>query len=388
MEHILYWLWLTGLYGTASGKLLPLVEHFGSIENVYKSTDYPSLGMYSGKFLQKMNNKSLAWAEKIYEACDKKNIAVITYDDERYPKVLKNIFIPPVILYTKGQIPDWDNLLMISIVGTRKATEYGLRVASSLCSELAGQGVTLVSGVADGIDSEAIKSAVNIGAYSIMISPCGLDINYPKKNEKLRTNVINTGLMISEYPPGTAVKTWYFQDRNRIIAGISKGTLVVEAPGKSGALITARCALEENRDVFVVPGQIDDKNSIGINNLLKDGAKPVFSAEDILSEYSHYMKFIKPVERQANPTVSTDNENLFDAQPDKPKKQKTEFTEIKHTGIEGEILKYLTENGECHIDTLMRELDVTANAFQTAVFLLELTGTIARLPGNILKRVK
>lgn len=388
MEHILYWLWLTGLYGTASGRLLPLIEHFGSIEKVYKSTTYPSLGMYSYKFLQKMNNKSLVWAEKIYNACEKKNIAIITYEDERYPEVLKNIFIPPVILYTKGQIPDWDNLLMLSIVGTRKATEYGLRITTSLCSELSKQGVTLVSGVANGIDSKAIESAVDSGAYSIMISPCGLDINYPKINEKLRTKVINTGLMISEYPPGTGVKSWYFKDRNRLIAGISKGTLVVEAPGKSGALITARCALEENRDVFVVPGQIDDKNSIGVNNLLKDGAKPVFSAEDILSEYSHYTKFIKPVEKPVNHLVQAEDESLFDEEPDKPKKQKTQFNEIKHTGVEGEILKYLTENGECHIDTLMRELDFAVNAFQTAVFLLELTGTIARLPGNILKRVK
>lgn len=388
MEHILYWLWLTGLYGTASGKLLPLIEHFGSIESVYKSTTYPSLGMYSERLLQKMNNKSLVWAEKVYNTCIKKNISIIAYDDDRYPPALKNIFVPPVVLYTKGQIPDWDNLLMISIVGTRKATEYGLRITTSLCSELATKGVTLISGVATGIDSKAIESAVNTGAYSIMISPCGLDVNYPKSNEKLRTKVINFGLMISEYPPGMDVKTWHFKARNRIIAGISKGTLIVEAPGKSGALITARCALEENRDVFVVPGQIDNNNSLGVNNLLKDGAKPVFSAEDILSEYSHYIKFIKPVKIQKAQPEIADNESFFDAKPDKPKKQNSQFAQITQTGVEGEILKYLTENGECHIDTIMRELDATANAFQTAVFLLELTGTITRLPGNILKRVK
>lgn len=391
MEHILYWLWFTGLYGTASGRFLPLIERLGGIDKVYNSKTYPNMGCYSEKNLEKLKNKSLAWAKKIFDVCQRKNITIITYKDNNYPQALKNIFVPPVVLYTRGEIPDWENILMISIVGTRKATDYGLRVASNLSKELAQKGVTLVSGVARGIDSKVIESAVNVGAHSIMISPCGLDINYPKINEDLRTKVVNTGLMMSEYPPGTQTKAWHFKDRNRLLAGLSMGTLVVEAPGKSGSLITARYALEENRDIFVVPGQIDDRNSTGINNLLRDGAKPVFTSDDILSEYVHYKNNLKPVQNTVQGKADSSQrvfDKALDKQKESSKKQEQSFDKITKDGAEGEILKFLTENGESHIDILLRELNFTANEFQTALFLLELGGTVKRLPGNILKRVK
>lgn len=373
MEHILYWLWLTGCFGIKAGKLLKLIEKYGGIEEFYNKQDYPEISSKRVEGLLK--NKSLNWAKRIYSECEKKNIDIITYDACDYPDMLKTIYLPPVVLYAKGKIPDWEELFMISVVGTRNATPYGVETTKKICTELACMGAVTVSGVAVGIDTAAIESTVAAGGITVCVSPCGLDINYPKANEGIRKKSLENGIIISEYPPGIGVKPEHFKDRNRIIAGLSLGCLVTEAPERSGALITAHHAIDENRDVFVITGKINDKNTKGINKLITEGAKPIFSAEDIISEYAYYTHKLKPVP----------NAEIY--KTEKAKKDSV-YDKIEKTGTQGAILSFLTDKGPSHIDELMRHIKAAPNEFQTSVFMLEMSGEIEKLPGNILKRLK
>lgn len=396
MEHILYWLWLTGLFGVESGNFITIIEDAGGIEEFFSKKDYSSLGINSQKVIQKLNNKNLDWAKRVYRSCENNDIEIVPFDSEDYPSVLRNIFTPPALLYMKGQIPDWDGLFMIGVVGTRRATQYGLKATTEICTSLAESGVVIVSGFARGIDSAATKSAVNSGEYSVSVCASGLDINYPKQNKKLREAVLKNGIMLSEYPPGFKPLKWAFRPRNRIIAGLTNGILVTEAPKKSGALITAYRALEENRDVFVVPGKIDDANYEGIGGLIRNGAKVIFSAEDILSEYPHYQDKLKPHtgQKPSEPFV----EKAYSVKEKKPykrpekrgKKAETPvktFGPITKTGTEAEILRLLTEKN-MHIDEMIRETGVSPTSFNTAILMLEICGDVKRMPGNVFKRLK
>lgn len=396
MEHILYWLWLTGLFGVESGNFIPIIEEIGGIENFFSQNNYSSLGIKSPKVIEKLNNKNLEWAKKVYRACEKKDIEMVPFDSEDYPSVLRHIFTPPALLYMKGQIPDWDELFMIGVVGTRYATEYGIKVTGEICTSLSEAGVTLVSGFARGIDAAATKSAVNLGEYSVSVCASGLDVDYPKQNKKLKEAVLKNGVLISEYPPGFQAFKWAFRPRNRIIAGLSNGVLVTEAPKKSGALITAYRALEENRDIFVVPGKIDDANFEGVNGLIRNGAKVIFSADDILAEYPHYKYKLKPHrgDKPSEPFVEKPRNEKKREQTKKEVKTdkkselvKKEFRPINKTGTEGEILKLLTEKN-MHIDEMIREIGVSPTSFNTAILMLEICGEVKRLPGNVFQRLK
>lgn len=367
MEHILYWLWLTGVFGVKAGRFLPQIKASGGIKAFYEREEYPDINTKSA--LDKLKNKSLTWAKVVYNTCERQGIEIIDYNSLDYPEILKTINVPPVILYAKGEIPDWEELFMIGVVGTRTTTDYGIKITTEFCTELSKRGVTIVTGVAKGIDTAAVKSATDAGGRVISVCPCGVDVKYPKANYDIMSKVTDNGIRLSEYPPGVGVRREHFRDRNRIIAGLSLGTLVTEAPENSGALITAHHAVDENRDVFVVTGKINDTNTKGINKLIKEGAKPVFSADDIISEYPYFLNKLIPVQKAEEISENTDNQ-------------------ITRDGTEGEILKLLTKRGPTHIDELMRSINVTPNAFQTSVFMLEMDGEILRMPGNILKRLK
>ncbi len=361
MEHILYWLWLSGIIGTGTKECLRLIERMGSIEAFYNSTDYPrNLGV---RKLEKLKNKDLTWAKKVYDTATINGIDIIVYDSQDYPSLLKNIFSPPLLLYAKGIIPEWNKLLCIGVVGTRKCSDYGQRVTKRICTELCEKGVTIVSGLAQGIDSIASSAAVESNEYSIVVLGEGICSNFWGERKKLMEKIIDNGLVISEYPPMMHGARWTFPKRNRIIAGISEGIIIAEAPEKSGALITAQFACDENRDIFAIPGRIDDINSKGVNNLIQQGAKPVLKADDVLCEYNY--TYTVPVKKEP--------EHNFEG--------------VTKTGLEGNILKALT-TGDKHIDELVRELDIPVSEVNTAIMMLEMEQYIKRGAGNILHRVK
>ncbi len=213
------------------------------------------------------------------------DIKQINIEDNNYPKILKEIHDPPKTLYIRGNFHD-DDKTAVGIVGTRNYTSYGKQVAENIAGDLAEAGITIISGLAKGIDTWAHKSALDRGGRTIAVLGSAVDSKnlYPSCNRKLAEKITQNGAVISEYPLGTKSERWFFAQRNRIISGLSLGVLVIEAPEKSGALITATQAVEQNRDVFAIPGPIYSENSIGTNGLIKMGAKLVTCANDILEE--------------------------------------------------------------------------------------------------------
>ena len=268
---LLYWVWFSELNITLAEKHR-LLSQYGDPETLYHSD-------------AKIAPKDLTGAEEIIRVCKEKGIFLLPIDDPAYPVRLRNTPDAPVLLYYKGILPDWDAVPFIGVVGTRKASAYGLQVAHQMGCQIARSGGIVVSGGASGIDTAAMQGALEADRPVVGVLGCGVDVVYPRSNRKLFEALREKGCLISEYPPEAQGIPWHFPARNRIISGISNGTLIVEAPEKSGALITARWALEQGRDVFVVPGNINTVTCVGSNALLQEGAMPVFSGWDVVRNY-------------------------------------------------------------------------------------------------------
>ena len=269
---LLYWVWFSELNIPLAEKHR-LLSQYGDPESLYHTTAI------------KQEDKDLTTAEEILHKCKEKTISILTIDDPAYPFRLRNTPDAPILLYYKGILPDWDAAPLIGVVGTRKASAYGLQVAHQMGYQIARCGGIVVSGGASGIDAAAMQGALDAGCPVVGVLGCGVDVVYPRGNRKLFEAVMENGCLISEYPPQAQGIPWHFPARNRIISGVANGTLIVEAPEKSGALITARWALEQGRDVFVVPGNINTVSCMGSNALLQEGAMPVFSGWDVVRNY-------------------------------------------------------------------------------------------------------
>jgi DNA processing protein len=295
MEEKNYWIWLASISGVGSKTSLGLIRHFGSAENVYKCS-YSEL-MASG-LVKKHAAKNISEYKNIdkineYLKIMKENgIKVYTIHENEYPDNLKNIYDPPPVLYVKGELVKEDSLA-IGIVGSRKASDYGLKAAQRIAERLAELGITIVSGMALGIDSAAHRGALIAKGRTIAVFGCGLKYVYPMTNYSLSQEIQRNGALISEYPFDTEAYPGQFPARNRIISGMCLGVIVVEAGEKSGSLITADFALEQGREVFAVPGNISSPNSKGTNSLIKNGAKLVSRIEDILEELNLNITYTK-----------------------------------------------------------------------------------------------
>ena len=282
-----YWLWLTNLRGLSNQTRLALLRHFGTPEDIYYA-DEGEILLTEGITRQQatlLADHDLTAANRILADCQRLNISLLTLQDAAYPSRLKNIYDPPCLLYYKGRMPAFDEEAAIAVVGTRDCTPYGVACAEKLSFGLASGGALIVTGLAAGVDSAAARGALRAGGTVAGVVGNGLDVPYPYENRYLYEDVAAAGVLISEYPPGTRPAASHFPVRNRILSGLALATLVVEAPERSGALITANTALEQGRDVFAVPGPIDAENSVGCNRLIRDGAGLVSEAWDILREY-------------------------------------------------------------------------------------------------------
>ncbi len=279
---------LSGCPGLGAKYIRTLIEYFGSAEDVWKASDEEigkshvlSAKTESSLSSWKKENSPDLFEEKLY----KLGIRCCTWEEDDYPFLLAETANPPAVLFYKGAVPVWEK--MISVVGSRKATPYGIQTANRISFELSKAGVTVISGGARGIDSAAHEGCLSGGSPTVAVLACGLDKIYPPENKLLFQKIIDDGgTLISEYPPGTPPLGRQFPARNRIIAGMSHGTVIVEAAERSGALITSDFALEEGRDVFSVPGNIWLPCSKGTNRLIRQGALCCTSSEDILSEYN------------------------------------------------------------------------------------------------------
>ncbi|MBM6910312.1 DNA-processing protein DprA [Oscillibacter valericigenes] len=287
MSALKYWLWLTELPGLTNQTRLALLRHFPTPEDVYYA-DPEEVLLTEGITREQaklLEDKDCSGADRILADCQQLDLDLLTIQDAGYPNRLRNIYDPPCLLYVRGRLPAFDDEASIAVVGTRDCTPYGVSCAEKLGYGLAAGGAVVVSGLARGVDSAALRGALRAGGTVTAVLGNGLDVVYPPENQYLYEDVAAAGALISEYPPGTPPEAKHFPVRNRIMSGLCLGTLVVEAPARSGALITAGTALEQGRDVFAVPGPIDAPASVGCNRLIRDGAGLVSDAWDILGEY-------------------------------------------------------------------------------------------------------
>lgn len=316
MSALKYWIWMSRLTGLTNPQSQTLLTHFASPEELYAAPEeaYQACG-FSGAVLAGLRSKSLAQAEKILSDCERLRLRVLTFYDTEYPERLRQIADPPSVLYVKGQLPQIDDELAITVVGARESTPYGEMSAARFAMDLARRGALVMSGIARGIDSAALTGAITGGGRVISVLGNGIDIIYPERNSGLYQDIPVVGALISEYPPGTGVLGSHFPVRNRILSGLALGVLVVEGGMTSGSLITARLALEQNRDVFAIPGAWDALQSRAPNSLIQRGeAKLVLSAEDILEEYQysypHKLRKREPLRQVAAPRPKAEKRPL------------------------------------------------------------------------------
>jgi DNA processing protein len=327
MATLKYWLWLTGRTGASPMRLGQLLERFGTPERVYfaDAGEYALQEALSPALRQSLEDKSLDGAEKQLEQCEELGISLLTIQDAHYPDCLKNIPDPPVVLYYKGKLPDFDRELTVGVVGARACTPYGQTMAARLGLELTRAGAVLISGIAQGVDSHAIRGALAGGGTVVSVLGCGIDVRYPRESRFLYDDVAAAGALISEYPPGTPAVGGHFPVRNRILSGLSDGVVAVEARERSGTLVTMNLALEQNRDTFAVPGPADAPMSAGTNRLIQEGcAKLVTCAADILTEYQGR----RPLRRPSPMDPQEQKQRLEAAVSSAPEKEEGEKKEV------------------------------------------------------------
>ena len=321
MSALKFWVWLTEQNRLGGPARQALLEHFGSPEEVYYAEpgDLLQVEGITADQVQALENKSLDRAQSILEECARKDIFLLTAQDALYPQRLKNIYDPPLLLYGRGSMPLFDEEAAVAVVGTRSCSPYGIRMAERFGFEMSKQGGLVVSGLARGIDAASQLGALRAGGLTAAVLGCGVDVVYPPENDRLYEDVAASGVLLSEYPPGAEPFGWHFPARNRILSGLCLATLVVEAPEKSGALITAATALEQGRDVFAIPGPLDAEGSVGCNRLIRDGAGLATESWDILREYqSRYPHKLHP-DGEKLPPLPKKSEVFYPERSKKPK---------------------------------------------------------------------
>lgn len=286
-ENILYWLWLSEKCAIATKDFRSLAERFEDPFELYRleTEEIEHIEGISERLKNKLSDKSLENAYSTLKYCKDNKVNIISYRDERYPKRLKDIENPPVLLYVLGELPDFDKRLCIGVVGTRSMSDYGKEAAFRISYELAAADAVIVSGMALGIDAVSAAGALEAGGVTVAVLGCGIARTYPKEHVKLKKAILKRGAVISEYPPFEAPNSFNFPKRNRIISGLSGGVVIVEGSERSGALITAAKAISQGRELFALPGNVDSVNAEGPNELIKSGANVVLSSEDVIDHY-------------------------------------------------------------------------------------------------------
>ncbi len=369
--HLLEWLAISLTPGLGPTKSRRLVEHFGSAEAVFRAslTELEATGIQAVSAQSIATGKSAELAREEIARAAAADIAMISLDDPCYPPRLKEIYDPPLILRVRGN-PEVLTRPGIAMVGTRHPTPYGSGMAERLGCDLAAQGLVIISGMARGVDTASHRGAISAKGKTIAVFGTGVDVIYPKENSRLAEQILALGgALISEFPLGTFAAPQNFPIRNRIISGMSVGVLVLEAAEYSGTRITARCALEQNRDVFAVPGNVTNKNSWGPNTLIKQGAKLVATWEDVWED-------LPPEVRLAlTPPASPESPGSASA---------SLFPDEGLPPHEKRILSLLKADETTHIDEIVEKLenDLSSSEIFAALFELELAGKIRQMPGK------
>ena len=376
MMEIDYWLWLSLKRGYDSVKITKLLEVFSSPEEIYNTPKetLKKMGIFTNKDIKILSDKSLKYVETVKEQCRKYGIRILTYDSPNYPEKLKHIPEPPYVLYVRSKEKiNLNDKLCIGMVGTREATEYGRNAAGEIASGLSKAGVVVVSGMARGIDGASHAGALTAGGLTVAVLGCGADVVYPPENKVLMNEIIENGMVITEYPPGSPPAKQHFPIRNRIISGLSDGVVVVEAPETSGSLITADYALKQGREVFAVPGDIHREKSKGTNNLIRECAVLVTSAIDVLKEYELlYINTLKQCINNEKEEYKEEKESIKLPDLDKYKDLGDVALEIIHALS----LKPIS------LENLHIKTGLTPDELSAELMMLEIDGYVKALPGK------
>ena len=417
MRDVLSWTWLSVRLGAASPYLNPLLEHFATAADVY-AADHAALAAVEGlpeSVRLRLLDKDTDRAERILADCRRLGIGVMTYDDPRYPRLLKQIAKPPAVLYFVGKPIDFDRKLGVAVVGTRTMTEYGRDVTYRFSYDLASAGAVIVSGMALGVDGMAAAGSLDAQMPTAVVLGSGLDVVYPKMHTKLYKCILRDGFAVSEYPPGAEPDARNFPQRNRIISGLARCVLVTECPETCGALITAREALAEGKPLFAVPGAITMPGSAGTNELIKSGsAKMVTSPTDILDlfEPAHFPELdasavgamnYNAAKAESTYAVSTKTskvawakvrrkkpESAPDDSPDTVRESsapKVTETFVPMSETEKKIYACIPEEGQVSVDLIASGSGAPVPDVLTALLALTCKGVVRQLPGNFYTRV-
>jgi len=358
-EDIFYWLALALTPGVGSILIKRLLERFKTPEAIFQTPmkellEIEGLGEKVASEIQKGPLERAV--ERELSLLNKVGGKILTLKDDDYPKRLKEIYDPPALLYVRGALRKEDELA-IAMVGSRKTSPYGRWITEKISQDLAHHGVTIVSGMARGIDTLAHRGAIQGGGRTLAVLGCGVDVIYPSENRNLFNQIIEQGAVVSEFPMGSPPEGGHFPKRNRIISGLSIGVVIVQASAESGSLITAGYALEQGREVFAVPGNVGAEGSRGTNQLIKEGAKLVESSEDILEEILPQWRRENEITLKAGPPI-----------PDLTEEEKILFSLLGETPL--------------HIDGIIRESRLDPGKVSSLLLNLELKGLISQWPGK------
>jgi len=446
-KDTLYWIWLSEAIGAGSSAFRRLISLFDTPFDIFRAEEseleqVPNLTERAKKALC---DKSLGRASEILDQCQREGIGILTYDEDAYPRALREIQKPPMLLYYRGNLPDFNRNLCVGIVGTRSMSAYGMRQAYKMSYELASAGALVVSGMAKGIDGVAAAAALKAGGTTVAVLGCGVDVVYPTHHRNLSFEIAKTGVILSEYAPGARPNNYHFPMRNRIISGLSQATVVVEAGIGSGSLITAKDAILQGRDVFAIPANVGSKGADGTNGLLRDGAKMALSTEDVLAPYQYtYAESLKleafkasraltdidlvhlldlgvielstnapgetkmslnssaPTQKEkkpAKPRTSSGKSAKSSAKPSEPKEEREvppqlssvgrapipEATLTTLTPAQKAILEAIPDDGTLSTDAIYA-LEQPRADLMAALTMLEIMGLIQKLPGSLYKK--
>ncbi|MBR2894842.1 MAG: DNA-processing protein DprA [Oscillospiraceae bacterium] len=403
MTAMKYWLWLAQLKDVPNQMKLTLLRYFTTPEKIFfgESGEYFLVEGMTREIASALEDKSLCEADQILGDCERLGLRILTLQDAEYPNRLRNIYDPPILLYVRGRLPLFDDEVTVAMVGTRKSSDYALRASEQIAYQLASHGAVVVSGLAAGGDAAAHRGALRANGFTAAVIGGGHDVIYPKENQFLYEDIAVRGVILSEYPPGTRHEGRHFPVRNRIISGLSLGVVVTEAPTRSGTLITANRALDQGRDVFAIPGRINDWHCEGSNRLLRDGAGVVTQAWDVLchyvSQYPHKLHG-RPVQEASrfgveSRTASNHNEaeafartvqEVSDcaetAAPSLPVLDLSKNEKLTDDQIA--ILKVLNGCDAMQVDDVIEQAQIPTRQVLAALTVLEIDGFVTRHSGK------
>ena len=412
---MLYWIWLSLSVTAGSSTFRRFLSKGLAPEEIYRldKEEIKSIIGTRSKDLIALSDKDTSRAEEILEFCTSKGVGIVTYSDEKYPEALRKIDNPPVLLYYRGKLPDFERNTFISVVGTRRISDYGRKNAFSVSRALALSGAVIVSGMAIGIDGVAHAAAISADMPTVAVIGSGIDVCYPRQHQTLARSIVKNGCVMTEYAPGTSPNRFNFPVRNRIVAALSSATVLIEGSEKSGALITARYAKSFGRTVYALPANVGSKNSEASNLLIKDGARLFTAAEDIIRDFETAPVPLNPFSKNESENVSMNDilaelsvsatapsDDVFRTPRPKKSEDKSKLTEREDAHqaspvpvrdmsgfdrITASVYEKIPQDTDCQIDSLVEE-GLTLREIMSALLRLEVANCVSMLPGDRVKR--